>query len=632
MGDGKSRGRARLPATPDAVDVALDMVGDDDVARKLLARHTELIEAQIESERLEHGAKRMQVALRVFIAIVATAIALALLGMVINARNDHGLVVEALSVPPDLAQRGETGEALAANLADRLAEIDRRATSWRGAETLATNWGKDISFQIPQTGVSIGELDRMLHRKLGKQTVIGGAVFRTPEGLRLTVRAGANGTIEQKGTDATLEMMVQKAAEGVFERTQPYRYSKYLEFAGRRDEAMRVARVLAEESDDPKERAWAWGQITNLLIRDDTRAGIAAGRRAIDEDPNNPLALINLGIVLSHLSHDAEASGILIKANALGSKANSGLSEIGVNNSRANLAADPSIKGDFAETIRKISQLEGRNYPGMKQLIAANRAGALMAMHDVSGARRVANLRPDSYFATIFEQSGGLNQPNYFAAMVLGNYGDAAARARETLAVIDRQPESPEMTRIGRERHILPALAIALALDGKVPEAARMVTGLPLDCFNCKGARMVVAGVSGDLALAARLERQLFAEVPGPFTPTTLSRIFYQVGRYAGALAAADRAVKAGPHYADGHKARGDALRRLGRIDEALDAYATAEKTSPRWGRLQIDWAIAAWRNGDRVGAHDHLRKAATMDLGLRDRAVLVRLGQITAA
>lgn len=627
-----NRSNKPVPTTTDALDVAMELAGDEDAARTLLAKHGRLIDAQIKSEQLEHGAKRMQVALRVFIAIAATAIAVALLGMVINAKRDHGLVVEALSVPPDLAQRGETGEALAANLADRLAEIDRQATSWRSAETLATNWGKDISFQIPQTGVSIGELDRMLHRKLGHQTVVGGAVFRSPEGLRLTVRAGDSGTVEQTGTDATLEAMVQKAAEGVFEKTQPYRYSKYLEFAGRRDEAMKVARTLAESSDDPKERAWAWGQITNLLIRDDTRGGVAAGRRAIAEDPDNPLALINLAIVLAHLSHGGEAAAVQAKANVLGSQANSGLSEIGLNNSRANLATAPADEGDFAEMLRQISKLEGRNYPGMKQLIAANRAGALIAMHDVSGARRVADLRPDTYFATILEQSGGLNQPDYDAAIVLGDYREAVARARDTLAVIDKQPESPEMTRIGRERHLLPSLAIALALGGRLPEAASIAAALPHDCFNCKQARMIVAGVSGDLPLASRLERELVAEVPRPFTPTAMSQIYFRAGRYADALAAADRAVKAGPHYADAHKARGDALRRRGRIDEALDEYATAEKTAPRWGRLQIDWALAAWRKGDRAGARDHLRKAATMDLGSIDRAVLVGLRQVAGA
>lgn len=631
MSEGTPGGRAPLPSTPDAVDVAMDMAGDRDVARTLLEKHSRLIDAQIKSERLDHGAKRIQVALRVFIAIAATAIALALLAMIINAKRDHGLVVEALSVPPDLAQRGETGEALAANLADRLAEIDRQATSWRGAETLATNWGKDISFQIPQTGVSIGELDRMLHRKLGHQTVIGGSVFRTPEGLRLTVRAGANGTVEQRGTDATLEAMVQKAAEGVFEKTQPYRYSKYLEFAGRRDEAMKVVRTLAENSDDPKERAWAWAQIANLLLRTDVHAAIAAGQRAVAEDPNNPLGLVNLNIALSQLS-SPQAVAIGNKATEIGSRDDSGLSEIGVNNSRANRANAPSQSGDFAGTLKELSALSGRNYPGMKELIAGNKAGALIGMHDISGARRIANVPPDTYFATHFEQAGGLNLPQYGGAVALGDYDHAIGFARGALAAAEQQPESANLAVLIRERHLLPSLATALAADGRIEEARRIVAGLPSDCFNCQQARMNELALAGDFAAAVPLSRMLQKQAPGPFVPIVMSSAYFKAKRYGDALAAGDEALKFGPRYADAHKVRGDALRMLGRIDEALDEYAAAEKTAPSWGRLQIDWAIAAWRKGDRAGARDHLRKAAAMDLGTRDRAVLGRLQQLMGA
>ena len=624
-----SKTSTTIPNTIDAVDVAMERAGPD-AARVLLEKQGRLIDAQIESERLDHGAKRMQVALRVFIAIAMTAIAAALLAMVANARRDHGLVVEAISVPPDLAQRGVTGETLAANLADRLAEIDRQATSWRSAETLATNWGKDISFEIPQTGVSIGELDRMLHRKLGHQTVIGGSVFRTTDGLRLTVRAGAGGTVEQKGTDATLEAMVQRAAEGVFEKTQPYRYSKYLEFAGRRDEAMKVVRTLAENSDDPKERAWAWAQITNLLLRTDVDAAIAAGQRAVAEDRDNPLALVNLNIALSQLSsHRALAIGN--KANEIGSRDNSGLSEIGVNNSRANRANEPSQSGDFAGTVKELSALSGRNYPGLKELIAGNKAGALIGMHDISGARRIANLPPDTYFATHFEQTGGLNTPQYGGAVALGDYDQAIGFVRGALAAAEQQPESANMTVLVRERHLLPLLATALAADGRIDEAKRIVAGLPADCFNCQGARLTVLSLAGDFVPAVPLAHMLQKQVPGPFVPLVMSSAYFKAKQYGDALAAGDEALTFGPHFADAHKVRGDALRLLGRIDEALKEYAAAEKAAPRWGRLQIDWAIAAWRKGDRDGARDHLRKAATMDLGQRDQAVLARLRRFTA-
>ena len=56
--------RSAMPDTPDAIDVAMGMVGDERVARTLLEKHCKLIEAQIQSERLEHGVKRALIAFR----------------------------------------------------------------------------------------------------------------------------------------------------------------------------------------------------------------------------------------------------------------------------------------------------------------------------------------------------------------------------------------------------------------------------------------------------------------------------------------------------------------------------------------------------------------------------------------
>lgn len=627
MADSSYRGRGiKVPRTPDAVDVALDRASDD-VARALLEKHGQLIDAQIKSERLEHGAKRMVIFFRAAVGLVALVILVALLWMVVRARSDHGLVIEALSVPPELVQRGLTGEALAANLADKLGEIDKVAQSFRSPETMKVNWGNDIKIVIPSTGVSIGELDTFLRRQLGGQTIIGGSVFRTPAGLRLTVRAGADGTVDQVGSDAQLEEMVRKAAEGVFEKTQTYRYSKYLEFTGRRDESMAVARDLAANNDDPKERAWAWAQISNLLETIDMNKAAAAGFRAIQEDPANPLGYLNACIALDHLSHERQADPICRKAAELGSRPEGGLSKIGVNTSRANLAAGATLRGDFASAMQQIRRANGQKYAGVDELNRAGISGLLAAMHDVSGSRRVGGIQSDAWLAGHFANSGGLNTPQVNQAVALDDWPRAITLLQEILSVVDKQPEGAAVAKLERERAILPRLAVILALDGRVDEARAMAAGLPDDCYDCLAAKGAVAGLAGDFSAASRLVALADGDRPtSPFPDTTLAKIFFRAGRYNDALDWAQRAAARGPRYADALKVRGDALRKLGRIEEADSFYAQAEAAAPRWGRLQIDRAVADYRLGKGGKARQRLGQAASLDLSARDKLVVGRL------
>ena len=44
--------------------------------------------------------------------------------------------------------------------------------------------------EIPETGVSIVELERELRRSFGNETRVSGDVWRTPQGIAMTVHAG----------------------------------------------------------------------------------------------------------------------------------------------------------------------------------------------------------------------------------------------------------------------------------------------------------------------------------------------------------------------------------------------------------------------------------------------------------
>ncbi len=628
----RAKAATAIPRTPDALDIALERADDDDAAQALLKKHTELLQAQIRSERLDHGAKRMAMAARFLIAFAALVITSGFIWMIVSARADHSLVIEAFATPPDLAARGMTGEVLAGNLADRLGEMDRAATSFRSPETMSTNWGDDVKIEIPSTGISIGELDRFLRRKLGHETVIGGSVFRTAQGLRMTVRTGTLGTVEQTGPDAQIEGMIRKAAEGVFNQTQPYRYSKYLEFTGRLPEAMAVAKSDAE-SNDPKERAWAWAQISNLLDRvgKDVEAA-AAGKRAIAEDPSNALAYLNTGSAFHHLAQNAFAAPYEKRAALLGSTSSGGLSDVGINTSRSNLALGPVFAGDFQGALRHLNEQSGPVYEGIRETDQGARVLNLIAMHDISSARAAGATPPDTYFIAHFTEGNEVTAPQHAEASQMENWPLALQLDDAMLATIATNPEGKAVADIVRTQFILPTQAMDLAYAGRIKEAQAVASALPLDCDNCAEARMVIAAFARDYPATFHWlgeSRRWGGDTT--FQPTTLGRILEEEGHHAVALGLANEAIRVGPKYPDALKLKGDALRKLNRVDEAIDSYRKAADGAPRWGRLQIDWGFAEMRRGRWTDARTHLAAAQTMDLTASDRQLLVKLQQIAS-
>jgi hypothetical protein len=136
-------------------------------------------------------------------------------------------VIEPFAVPQDLAQRGLTGQVMAAQLLDKLTVMTASESS-RATQSYANNWGDNIKVEIPETGISVQELYSFLRQWLGHDINISGEVYHTESGIAVTARAGDKGATFT-GAQTDLDGLVQKAAEHVFETTQPYRYGNYLD-------------------------------------------------------------------------------------------------------------------------------------------------------------------------------------------------------------------------------------------------------------------------------------------------------------------------------------------------------------------------------------------------------------------
>ena len=238
--------------------------------------------------------KRLGILLRVATVLFGMAILTGLSFLIWDASQSEGLLIEPFSVPPDMAARGVTGQAVASEVSDRIGELNGQISSQRAPKTFVNEWSaSDIKVEIPETGISFSELEHFLRGKLGHDVHVSGEVIRNVGGLKLTARASGAGASTVTGPESDLDALVQTLAEKVFHLTQPYRYGVYLAGHGRQGEALAAMEDLARNGT-PEDNPWALNLVAqlsqDLLGRD---VAFARFRGAMQTDPQNLLAESN---------------------------------------------------------------------------------------------------------------------------------------------------------------------------------------------------------------------------------------------------------------------------------------------------------------------------------------------------
>lgn len=265
--------------------------GDAEGAREtsaFLKKQAQLLETQNRHLEEEHPARmqylrgqarevdirrfalRLRLALQIFLVLTATVIGIGALIMLRDAVTDHGLVVEAFSVPPDMAQDGLTGEVVANRFLDKLQAMQAATSSDRPSDSYQYNWGSDIKVEIPETGLDLHAVSRYFRDRFGHSNRITGEVIRTAAGIALTARFGDVPPTTFTGAEGDFDGLAGQAAEAVYRTSQPYRYAQYLREHGHYEEALAVITDLATNGPTG-ERGWAdieWGWLDALAYGD----------------------------------------------------------------------------------------------------------------------------------------------------------------------------------------------------------------------------------------------------------------------------------------------------------------------------------------------------------------------------
>ena len=589
---------------------------------------------------------RLGVLLRLATVFVGFLIAAGLAFMVWNAAHDNGLVVEAFSVPPDLEARGLTGQVVAKQVLDDLVGLQARSTSMRAGDSYSSNWGDDLKVAIPETGISLGELNAWLHQMLGHQTRISGEVVRSAAGLTVAARSGADPGKRFSGPEADLDNLLQQAAESVYGKTQAYRYGVILEDRGKNEDAMAIYREMTH-SPSPVEQGWGYGGLSeHYLLLNQPQAAILAARAAVQADPNSlkgwsammdaneyrgqkeeELAATK---TFQHLLTGPEAKSLAADAlrenqyeavvridELLGDYAGA-WQEWAAQIPALDLSADPAAQiqavqssgpyftnsAIFVRFAFAILRTEQHDLADAKWMLA--REGAFMAVAPTGNSRNAA-----------LWKFGGLE----FQVALAREDWAAARRIAAAMEAANKKAGLSYLDAYGR-----PDLAYALARAGDFAAAHAEADRMPRDNYlgqiahaKIDAAEKNVAGAEVWFAAATAQATSL------PFAYQEWGRALLARGDAAGAIAKFKLANQKGPHFADALEGWGEALMAQNHADQALAKFAEAEKYAPNWGRLHLKWGEALSYAGKKDEAKKQFAQAATLDMTAAEKSELTR-------
>ncbi len=629
---------SETPAGAEAFAAAIAAIAsrqDPGVAREteeFLANQTALLKLQAQHLRDEHASRLLHLRLAISaarhkryadrirnglytcIALLVLALLVGAAGMVISAIHDGSLVVEGFTVPPDLVSEGASGEALANDFVTRLAAIRSMANqSFTQSREVRAVQADAPKVQIPETGISLDELERFLHRSLGHQTVLRGQVLDEPDG-RIAISLDVQGSppIEVQGPRTSIEPLMQQAAEEVFAVLDPANYSNYLSMQGHHDEALQVAQRYARSAGlaalPQSERANAYS-----LLGDkdpDRRRALAEALVAIDQDPRVMFGWFEAAAASFDLGHDQAMVdfGRQVFTKKLADQAPAERAAYPIVTSITHINIDRAL-GDYSAVERDFAALV-RAAPYWYDLSDqyANSAQAAALLHDESRsredlARALVTGSLDVLVLTarwsVSASAGDWSQALAAAqALAAGDHAAAAATGASPSFGRGAPPSSaafPVSSALAIANRYRPWLAYAEAMTGDTASATTLIAQTPTDCYLCVRTRAKVAAAAGDAATADRWFAEAVRQAPDlPSAYYEWGEALFARGDLTGAAREFSLAHAKGPHFADPLKAWGDVLVKQGHFEQALAKYDEALKYASNWTALRAARNAAA--------------------------------------
>jgi tetratricopeptide (TPR) repeat protein len=545
--------------------------------------------------KVKYFVEQMRAGLRVFVILVATVVGIGVLIMIRDAIADHGLVVEAFSVPPDMVRDGLTGEVVATRFLDKLQAMQTATMSDRPADSYQYNWGSDIKVEIPETGLDLRAVSKYLRDRFGHSNRISGEVIRTQNGIAVTARFGDAPPATLTGQESDFDELAGKAAEAVYRTSQPYRFAQFLSGQNRNAEAFSVIADLATNGPQ-NERGWAyieWGMLDLNAHGDLDSArkhclrGLAYSGALTD---SAEICLVGEEVWSGHDEKELEYSRPLeISAQ----KHAPGVTQEFFENTKILSAAWlETLTGDIQKSAQDWTLAEAApDYFASAELSPALAATAYAMNHDPDSARKIVEALEPSDDPSFLQWDAFIAfnaLPAYWIAATTNDWPAALADARACDAWLEAHTPANKLFGRLRSVWIQPLEALAMAKAGDVARAETLVSATPLDCYLCVRVRGRIAAIKQDWTSAERWFAEAARQAPSlPFAFSEWGEMRLAKGDIDGAIAKFEAAHQKTPHFADALKGWGDALARQGQVKTALAKYKEALEYAPNWKELR---------------------------------------------
>lgn len=546
------------------------------------------LQSQHREGKLRRIGQRLRLGFQVFTILIFSLLGLGLLVMIHDAFTSQSVVVEPFDTPPALAARGLNGKVVAGGLLDELTRLQAATRSSTVKRHLSNAWTNDARVEVPETGISIGEIDRMLKSRFGHDVHIGGDLVQTDAGqLALTVRGDGVLPKTFTGAAADLAKLTTQAAEYVYGQSQPATYAVYLTNDGRDAESIAFIQTAFARVTNDEDKAYLLNNWANSLQNTGRpiQESLVLYQKAIELKPDFWTAYSNVANVQMVLGREEDAWRTMEKMRKASGGRPGKAREILYQNEdsltwnllpwRLETAQDAAANGGVGTSVTaggpSIADIDVRLHDPVDaefQLrTAQSDAGdpTLVAIGHFAHGRLAAEAGDTARAAAELE-AFGVGFANPIVSSNYGGYNCWIAPAEEAAGRPDKA-------------------------DAVLAEAGRYV-----DCYRFRGDILDHRGHWAGAQKAYADAVALAPDLPAGYYSWGVALARH--GDLAGAVAKLAAANQHGPGWADPLKAWGDVLARQGRWAQALAKYDAALKFAPAWTELHQARAAAARRVG----------------------------------